>query len=555
MNSSSASLIDLFEKWVIEIQYNMMTSELFQPIGLELSCSSIVFETKDDYSFKSMLEKDPDHCPLAWNNIAWSQIHIFIEHPLWDHKVGNEAKKAYLAFLLCHEAEHSLLMHLTRGNDYDSTLFNIAGDMEIHNMFYVYNEIIKNGNNGNRPTPLNLQFSNFIAPMLFNKKKKPQKDADLNDTWSGLWEEEYLNMTAEEIYASLQNSKQVQEEVFDFDMNGSDNEMSNGDGSGDGQESNGAGENEKEKKDKKNNKKNGNSNISVKVIKTTYTTKGGQEFTSVHVQFPKGMPNQDGTEKDEGDEKEKAHSRMTRSTLSKNVLQKKLDEMTEQGSQRGTIPGACKEFLKKLLKVKVDWKKILKNSIVTAMEKDEYFSWAKPRHSLFGLDYDVYLPDQIESEASYGTLIVARDESGSMSNEEVAKAAQVIKESKEYYKKVIILKHDVEISTIDVLEDEKVTELDEKMLLTRTASGGTSHKKVFEYIRDYNKQHEEGDPERISACIFITDMESDIPETQNIAPVNIPRIWLVPRSARMFNNDFYKDDSTPEISGKIIVLE
>ena len=104
------------------------------------------------------------------------------------------------------------------------------------------------------------------------------------------------------------------------------------------------------------------------------------------------------------------------------------------------------------------------------------------------------------------------------------------------------------ISTVDELEDDMVSDIETKMLLTRTAQGGTSHKEVFEFIRDYNKKYED-EGERVSACIFITDMESDIETTQDIAPEYIPRIWLVPggyaKEAR----------AKSEISGKIIAIE
>ena len=552
---NSMNKINRFEKWALEVQYNLMINEMFRPIGLELSCLDLIFETKDNYSFQQEFEKDPEHCPLAWNNTMTDKIHVFVDHPVWEVKIGDESKKAFLLFLLCHEAEHSLLLHKTRGQEYDPTLFNIAGDMEIHNMFYVYNEIIKANPMEVKDAPLYGPFTNYVAKMLFNKPtgKKKKDEQDLEQAWSGLWEEEYLDMTAEEIYASLKNSAQVETTSYDLMMD--DGNMGE-DGDSDGDGADGNSKDSKNKKDsdgkdgKKKNKNQGSGNSQrVTITKTTYTSKGGNKYTTVTVNFPE--TNKSGqSDEDRDREKEREHGKMTRNALSKSILQKKLDEMNEDSKGRGTLPSCCKNFLKKLLKVKIDWKKILKNSIVTAMEKDEYFSWAKPRTSLFGLDYDVYLPDQIESEASYGTLIVARDESGSMSDDDCRKAAAVIKESKEYYKKVIVLKHDTEISTVDELSDDNVSDLEEKLLLTRTAEGGTSHQKVFEYIRDYNKKHEEGDPERISACIFITDMQSDIEQTQDIAPVNIPRIWLVPKA-----DIEYAKSQENVVSGKIIPLE
>ena len=189
MNQSQADLINQFERWILEIQYNMMSNELFQPIGLETSCSNIIFETTDNYTFKYELEKDPEHCPLAWNDMNEGSIHIFIEHPVWALKRTTDEKRAFLLFLIAHEAEHSLLLHKTRGKDYDPTVFNVAGDMEIHNMFYVYNEIIKTNNSSSgmhaQQNSIYAPFTNYVAPMIFNKSNKKAEDMTLDEAWSG----------------------------------------------------------------------------------------------------------------------------------------------------------------------------------------------------------------------------------------------------------------------------------------------------------------------------------------------------------------------------------
>ena len=175
--------------------------------------------------------------------------------------------------------------------------------------------------------------------------------------------------------------------------------------------------------------------------------------------------------------------------------------------------------------IKIDWKKILRNSLQTALEKSDYFTWNKPRISLYGMNNAPYLPSQCMDAEKYGVLIVARDESGSMSNEEVAKAAGIIADAKEHYKKIIIIKHDYNIVSIN-----EFNELDEKaknILLTREAGGGTSHKEVFEWVKDYyikNKDTEDA----ISCFISITDMESDIEKNQDIIPNKIPIIYIAP---------------------------
>ena len=96
MITSQVDIVSQFEKWILEIQYNMMSNELFQPIGLETSCADVVLETTETYSFPPLLEKDPEHAPLAWNCIADDSIHIYVEHPVWKCKRSIEEKKAFL---------------------------------------------------------------------------------------------------------------------------------------------------------------------------------------------------------------------------------------------------------------------------------------------------------------------------------------------------------------------------------------------------------------------------------------------------------------------------
>jgi predicted metal-dependent peptidase len=141
------------------------------------------------------------------------------------------------------------------------------------------------------------------------------------------------------------------------------------------------------------------------------------------------------------------------------------------------------------------------------------------------------LPSATDDNSAYGTLIVARDESGSMSDAECAKAAGIIADAKNYYKKIIVLKHDTKISSIN--EFEELDENARKMLLTRDSCGGTSHKEIFEWINEYDKKHI--DENRISCCIFITDMYSDIENYQHIIK-HLPKIYLTtPNSAENYD--------------------
>ena len=490
MSIEEDALKNTFENWAIKIQTNFIESPLFQPIGLELSCTALFFETRSDYSLDFNSEISDEMYPPAYYRPSTNSIHIFIEHKCFRIRESEIEKYAFLMFLLFHEANHKLLFHEKRGKEKDSLIWNIATDMEIHNTFYVYCEVMK-ANEIHQMSNIWFNANNFIIPFLF-EKNDPVKN-------EGLFEMEYLQNIAEEIYNDLERSKV--EEVKTFSINASNDEEQGG---------------------------------SAKVTVSTYTSKSGKKFTTTNIEF---SDDEDGLTEEEKQDRE--NSALTRKAIMENTLQKQYEENVRS---KGDENSPCDIFLKKLFHVTIDWRKILKSSLATALDKSEYFTWAKPRTSLFALPGSLYLPAQCEDENTYGTLIIARDESGSMTNEECQKAASIILEAKEFYKKIVVLKHDTKIVSINEIED--ITDDVKNMLLTRKTAGGTSHVDVFQYIRDYSKTH---DDDRISCCIFISDLYSDIEESQNIINDTIPRIYLCPKAC--MNQDHSR------IKGKIIGIE
>ena len=488
--SDEIALKNKFSNWVMKIQFEMLESNLFQAIGLELSSTNINLETTEDYTFNGIEKSEIDNknYPLAYYNPLNNSIHVYIEHYSFEIRNSDDEKYAFLFFILCHEAQHKLFMHSIRGKEKDHELYNIAADMEIHNMMYIYDIIMLSKNNYSSPHIFQM-FKKYIEDFLFKKSNSKKSE--------GLFEKNFLQLTAEEIYTVLEKSKKESIKTYScIDNNSTDDKQ--------------------------------NTPITVKQV--TYKLPSGKEITSTIVSIPESQKSNENTEK---------NGLLTRRALMENTMKKYIKEINEENC-KGDIGADCKTFLTKLFHIKIDWKKILRNSLLTALEKSEYFSWAQPRTSLFGLSNTIYLPGQIEDETSYGTVIIARDESGSMSDTECEKAAGIIADAKEYYKKIVLIKHDVNITSITEMYD--LDENAKKILLTRESRGGTSHKKVFEFIKNYSINNEEN--ERISCCIFITDMISDIEEYQNIIPNSIPRIWIAPqKSASLYKN---------KVKGKII---
>ncbi|MDL1967517.1 MAG: hypothetical protein LWW97_02960 [Deltaproteobacteria bacterium] len=188
---------------------------------------------------------------------------------------------------------------------------------------------------------------------------------------------------------------------------------------------------------------------------------------------------------------------------------------------RGHTSMESRKFLSLLSGVKVDWKRILRDSLNRALDRSAELTWSKPRLSwLVNADRLPYLPNYTE-EPRLGTVIMSIDESASMSDRTVAKAIDIICQAKNKYKKIYVIKHDVNVTWTK--EYENIGPYEKKTLLERKHSGGTSHKNVFKEIMRYVRSHE-GD--LVSAYIGITDMESDIPKFQDLLPGFIPKIYL-----------------------------
>lgn len=509
----------LFEKMYCQIGFNFMKDKMFIPIGLELANTNVYFEHDENFMLKDMT--------FGYYDPITNSIHVNIDDPFFTHCTDNNAKESKLVFILFHEIMHKILMHTPqRLKNRNPNLWNIAADFEVHNMLYTYIEVSQN--------IMSLNF-NYIKNMMDKcddmVRNKKQNDSRENPTF--MFNKDYMDKIAEEIYEMIENSKEVKRNTFtmNFPMNGNGGE---GDGEDDSEgEGNENQQNQQQKNGKKNQQKK-NKGVEVEVEEVTYKLPNGQEVKDINVKWPdnESLPKemQRDLEKDNNSK-----------SLNKSLMENTFAEMTKDDRNAGNMSAACKRFLKKLFHIKIDWEKILRNSLHSILEKADYFAWNKVRTSTFLLPGMSYLPDIVEEETKCGTLIVARDESGSMSDEEIAKAAQIIAEAKEHYQKIVVIKHDTKIGAVKEFEemDDDVV----KFIYTRHSDGGTSHKEVFEYVKKYQEEHTN---EEISCFIGITDLYSDVETTQDILPSKIPVIWLTPISAY---------SKIQGIKGKIIPVE
>lgn len=223
---------------------------------------------------------------------------------------------------------------------------------------------------------------------------------------------------------------------------------------------------------------------------------------TVQVKFPDVKDSQRQTDRSE-------QNTLARSMLENNLLTRGLNSSSFQG------------FLKRLFKVKVNWKTILADTVHTELQKSPELIWGHPRMSWLANPTLPYLTNFSEEEL-LGTVVFLIDESGSVPNEDVARAAEIVFQSREYFKNFYVIKHDSEVRWKKMYETLDLDEI--KELLVRRHCGGTSHKGPFEECAAFMKESSDN---KISLIISLTDLASDIETTQNILPSTIPRIYLV----------------------------
>lgn len=502
------------EKQFQYLCYCLTKSKLFVPIGLELNSTTVKFETNKTFALKDFT--------FGYFNSVTNSIHINIEDSFFLGKYYtpeninknirtfiNDMKSSFdftakLLFILFHEINHKFFDHTNRqGVGRDATLWNIAADYEIHSMYYVYRQVFDPAENDNG---MMNSYMKIIDEFLFS-----------GDTFC--FSMDYLENIAEEIYEMIANSAVSKKSQMKFNLDCNGNIQNN---SADSQ-----GENDSDNDNNQNSENYG----TVEVTETEYTLPNGKKYKTVSVKF------NDKNIQDDAIQKAKAQEAQN------TALNKALSELSlnQTVKEKGNLSKECMKFLKKMFHIKIDWEKILRNSLQNVLEKTDYFGWNSVRTSTFLLQNMPYLPDVVEDDTKYGTLIIARDESGSMSDNDLRKAVAIIMEAKAHYKDIILIKHDTKINQITKFE-EITADITEE-ICTRASCGGTSHKEVFEYLRDYKESDLNGP---ISCFIGISDLESDIETYQQIVPSKIPMLWLVPNNM---------DDNQPNINGKIIYIE
>lgn len=403
-------------------------------------------------------------------------------------------------FILLHEIMHVISGHNCRCNDRNSFLWNLATDHTI-------NTFIKRMANENKN-------SESIKPadrddIDENNQKIVMKGWDTCFIDKDL-DEKHANLTAEEVYDYLVNENAKR---FSFkEING---ESGDGEGNGDENSSNNQSSNKNKKQKSKNESEESKKSKSDSTNnKDKSSNKGNQS------QNQNGKPNKNGNTKwvEVTDNKTGKKYIINAQPVDSNMKTGEKDVQSEarehiRQQQAGSMPGFMKEYLDKILMVKLPWQEILKNAI----KQNSVFlpagrGWKQLNknylcHNLTlpGLNYE-------EVNSAVGSLIITVDTSGSIASEDLKKFAGIINNSFQYFKEIILLTHDVEVH-----QREKFTADNSDKFLSFVENigfegrGGTSHKPVFDEIQKIYKESD--DP--ISMVMSLTDGYSDIETSWN----------------------------------------
>jgi len=441
-----------------------LRDQIFMPFSLELLNYEIVFTDR----FPKICGESPAFTDFKRIYInpkgKWFADVLTRQASGYNHYSFSEND---LITMLCyHEVSHILLFHHLRMGHRDGEIWNIAGD-------FVINLLLAN---------LEGEAANKVKKPLINMSIKniPEKKIMLNDKFSGMIEEE--------VYDDLTKNKNITKQITYTNINDFMEALNKGtDCKGSPNQSDIQGPH-------------------VVITKTTIKI-DSKTHTNTTVSFPHLDPS---TPEEEEDMKKREH----RVQLSRQQLQETL--------MKGVESAELGAFLGKLFKIKIDWKKILKNSLLTAFEKGFDQEWSLPRTVWLANPRMPYLPN-IQEEERYGVAFLSIDESGSMNDDDVIAAIDIVRQAKDKYKALFIIKHDSN-RTKTYYFDEDLTDADIKMLATRQFCGGTSHVEVFARINEFLKTHRD---EMASVYIGITDMCSDLESCQRDLPLSIPRVYIV----------------------------
>ena len=208
-------------------------------------------------------------------------------------------------------------------------------------------------------------------------------------------------------------------------------------------------------------------------------------------------------------------------------------------SIKGTAIGEIFQIVFDAIKVElifVDPFQILLNTQVFNKTQNGYASW----ENLSATYRHIYTAPIQKSEDKKVKFIISIDTSGSMHTEDLQKIFGIMKDKSKQIAEIHVMHHTTDVVAqfhVKHAEDIQLDRMFKTAFGCRHADGGTSHKEVFNRIKELNLP----DPEQW-IYISVSDNYSDIESTINIYPImqKITSVWVQTSDGRDLNSQIVK---------------
>lgn len=208
-------------------------------------------------------------------------------------------------------------------------------------------------------------------------------------------------------------------------------------------------------------------------------------------------------------------------------------------STKGTSIGEVFQMVFDAIKVDVLWFDKLKKTLNTQVfnkTQNGYASW----ENLSATYRHIYKAPIQKSEDKKVKFIISIDTSGSMHTEDIQKIFGIMKDKSKQIGEIHVLHHTSDVVAqfhVKHAEDIQLDRMFKTAFGCRHASGGTSHKAVFNAIKELSLE----DPEQW-IYISVSDNYSDIESTINIYPImqRISSVWVKTSDGRELNSQIVK---------------
>ena len=173
--------------------------------------------------------------------------------------------------------------------------------------------------------------------------------------------------------------------------------------------------------------------------------------------------------------------------------------------QRGKLPGGIDRLIAELLNPKPNVADVLREFVNQAAKND--YQWSPPNRRF--IHQGLYLPGLRSEEL--GDVVFSVDCSGSINEAQIIKQGEQIQGVLEnYHCRAVIIYHDAAVAGVDYWEPS-----DGPLVMKPRGGGGTSHRCVFDWIREQGLEP--------TCMVALTDLYSEFPEE----PPNYPVLWAV----------------------------